>query len=529
MEFFKIEEMKNANSENEIKTVYQSCILFFCLVTIFTLLTQFAKAQFPIKNLNVVVFTADDLGPDGTGLGAFGAKIKGITPNIDKLADASVRIYNAHVNSAICMPSRGIIGTGRYGFNSHHHGFFHAPDSIPTLMESFQKAGYKIGILGKVYHSSVKNSTVWDYVYDYQDLGSGRSPSKYYEKTKAFVQRCRKENKPFYFMVNSHDPHRPFQEPDGKLLPGAEMPSRLYSPAESYVPGFLPDIPGVRKEISYYYNSVRRLDDTFGKVMQAIKDAGAENNTVIIFLSDNGISMPFSKANCYLKSTKTAFFVHLPGILKPLEDREHLISSVDLFPTIMDMIGGEKPAGLDGTSFLPLLEGRKQSGKDKVFTQIDFLSSNKYWPMSCVQDKSYGYIFNPWSDGKAAYHNANEGETFKAMEEEGKTNPQIQARVDMFRYRVPEEFYDLKKDPDCLHNLVHDKKYAQKLQQYKNKLRVWMQKYHDPVLSVFNELSNPEEMRRQMEIVYTTQLKHGKNDSKDYAKKIEEMKKHNFE
>ncbi len=495
-----------------------------------TMLGQVTEAQFPKKDLNVVVFTADDLGPDGMGVGAFGAKIKGITPNIDKVANAAVRFYNMHVNSAICMPSRGIIGTGRYGFNSHHHGFFHAPDSIPTLMESFQKEGYKTGILGKVYHSSVKNSTVWDYVYDYEDLGSGRSPSKYYEKTKAFVQRCNQENKPFYFMINSHDPHRPFQEPPGgKLLAGAEWPSKLYPPDEVFVPGFLPDLPGVRNEISHYYNSVRRLDDTFGKVMQAIKDAGAENNTVVIFLSDNGISMPFSKANCYLKSTKTAFFVYLPGSLKPLEDKEHLISSVDLFPTIMDMIGGEKPAGLDGTSFLPLLEGREQSGRDKVFTQIDYLSSNKYWPMRCVQDKEYGYIFNPWSDGKAAYHNANEGETFKAMEQEGKTNPQIQERVDLFRYRVPEEFYDLKNDPDCLHNLAHDKAYTQKVKQYKDKLRALMQKYHDPVLEVLNASGNAGEMRRVMDLVYTTKLKHGKNDSKDYAKKIEEMKKHNFE
>ncbi|HUX56853.1 MAG TPA: sulfatase [Bacteroidales bacterium] len=493
------------------------------------LLGQVAEAQFPKKNLNVVIFTADDLGPDGTGIGAFGAKIKGITPNIDKVANAAVRFYNAHVNSAICMPSRGVLGTGRYGFNSFHHGFFHAPDSVPTLMEGFQKEGYKTGILGKVFHSSVKNSTVWDYVYDYEDLGSGRSPSKYYEKTKAFVERCRKENRPFYFMINSHDPHRPFQEPDGKLLTGAEWPSRLYSPDEVFVPGFLPDLAGVRKEISHYYNSVRRLDDTFGKVMQAIKDAGVENNTVVIFLSDNGISMPFSKANCYLKSTKTVFFVYLPGTLKPLEDREHLISSVDLFPTIMDMIGAEKPAGLDGSSFLPLLEGRKQSEKNKVFTQIDYLSSNKYWPMRCVQDKEFGYIFNPWSDGKVAYHNANEGETFKAMEQEGKINPQIQARVDMFRYRTLEEFYNLKNDPDCLHNLIHDKAYTEKVQQYKNQLKVWMQKYHDPMLPVFNVSENHTEMRRMLDVVYSTTLKPGKNDSKDYAKKIEEMKMHNFE
>ena len=70
-----------------------------------------------------------DIGP-----GAFGGKMKDLTPNIDRIANASVRFKNAYVNSAICMPSRGIIATGRYGFNSHNHGFFHAPDSIPTLM-----------------------------------------------------------------------------------------------------------------------------------------------------------------------------------------------------------------------------------------------------------------------------------------------------------------------------------------------------------------------------------------------------------
>lgn len=494
-----------------------------------TLYGQTTEAQLPKKNLNVVIFMADDLGPDGVGIGAFGAKIKGITPNIDKVANESVKFYNAHVNSAISMPSRGVLLTGRYGFNSLHHGFFHAPDSTPTLMESFHNEGYKVGILGKVFHSSVKNSTVWDYVYDYEDLGSGRSPSKYYEKTKAFVERCHNENKPFYFMINSHDPHRPFQETNGTLLEGAEWPSKLYSPDEAFVPGFLPDLPEVRKELSYYYNSVRRLDDTFGKVMQAIKDVGVENNTVVIFFSDNGISMPFSKANCYLMSTKTAFFVYLPGTLKPLEDREHLISSVDLFPTIMDMIGAQKPNGLDGTSFLPLIEGKKQSGKNQVFTQIDYLNGKTAWPMRCVQDKVYGYIFNPWSDGKAAYHNANEGVTFKAMEKEGETNPKIQTRVDMFRYRTPEEFYDLVKDPNCLHNLINDKAYEKKIKQYKDKLRIWMQKNHDPMLPVFNLLGNPGKMQSLMNTVYITILKLGADDSKDYAIKIKEMKKHNFE
>jgi N-sulfoglucosamine sulfohydrolase len=72
-------------------------------------------------------------------------------------------------------------------------------------------------------------------------------------------------------MVNSHDPHRPYYIPGqiDKKNRGAEIPSRIYKPEEVVVPGFLPDIPGVRREVSYYFNSVRRMDDTFGKVMQA--------------------------------------------------------------------------------------------------------------------------------------------------------------------------------------------------------------------------------------------------------------------
>lgn len=486
-------------------------------------------AQFPKKNLNVVVFTADDLGPDGAGIESFGGKVKGLTPNIDRIANSSVKFYNAHVNSAICMPSRGIIATGLYGFNSLHHGFFHSPDSIPTMMESFQDAGYKIGVLGKVYHSSAKMSTKWDYVYTDKDLGSGRSPQKFYERTKAFVEKCNKEDKPFYFMINSHDPHRPYQAPDGELLKGAEWPSKLYSPEEAFVPGFLPDLPSVRNEISHYYNSVRRLDDTFGKVMQALRETGEMENTVVIFLSDNGIAMPFSKANCYLKSTKTAFFVHLPGTLKPLEDRTHLISSVDLFPTISDMTGIDKPDDLNGSSFLPLLKGEEQGEKELVFTQIDYLSSNRYYPMRCVQDKEFGYIFNPWSDGDKTYHNANEGLTFKAMIKEAEMNPEIEKRVKMFRLREPEEFYDLQKDPDCLNNLMGDERYSAIIKKYKSKLQNWMKKNNDPLLPVFVHHKDSKKMQKLLDSVYKTILKPREKASKAYAKKVEEMKQNSFE
>lgn len=477
--------------------------------------------------LNVILFTADDLGPDGVGLESFGGKIKGLTPNLDRIATAGIRFANAHVCSSVCMPSRGIIATGMYGFNSGAHGFMYAREEVPTMMEVFQSAGYKTGVLGKVGHSSAKMSTVWDYVYDYKDLGSGRSPSKYYERVKAFVDKCNTDETPFYLMVNSHDPHRPFQQPDGDLLKGAEWPSKLYSPDEVFVPGFLPNIPQVRKEMSYYYNSTRRLDDTFEKVLEALEDAGVMDNTVIIFMSDNGIAMPFSKANCYLKATRTSLFVYRPGVFKP-EVKQEYVSTIDLFPTIMELTGLKVPGKVDGRSFVPLLNGKTQKGREDVFTIIDYINQKKPLPMRCIQDQEFGYIFNAWSDGSNVYKNANEGGVIEAMQAMT-DNPEIQARVLMHRHRVVEELYDLKTDPECLINLAEKEDYKSTLLKYREKLRAKMKKFDDPLLETFENVDDKAKMKEMYLTLYSNVLKFRKGESQVYESKIEEMQKNNYE
>lgn len=479
------------------------------------------------KKLNVIIFTADDLGPDGVSLESFGGKMKGLTPNLDKIATAGIRFTNAHVNTSVCMPSRSIIATGMYGFHSGAHGFIYAREEVPTMMEAFQEAGYKTGVLGKVSHSSAKMSTVWDYVYDYKDLGAGRSPLKYYERTKAFISKCKSEDKPFYLMINSHDPHRPFQNSD-ELKAGAEWPSKMYSPDEAFVPGFLPDIPQVRKEMSEYYNSTRRLDDTFGKVMKAIEEAGALENTIIFFLSDNGIAMPFSKANCYIKATRTSFFVYRVGVYKPNIISDHYISTIDIFPTIMELTGLNAPEKVDGRSFVPLLNGKSQKNRKLVFTQIDYINQKKPLPMRCIQDKNYGYLFNAWSDGANIYKNANEGQVVKAMEAMT-DNPEIQERILMHRYRVVEEFYDLKNDPDCLENLANNKKYKSKLLKYREKLRLKMIETNDPLLETFNSVEDKEKMKSTYLELYTNVLKFRGGDAKAYGKKIKALQENNFE
>jgi len=454
------------------------------------------------ERLNVLLFTADDLNCDSVG--CFGGKVPGLTPNVDAFAAQGMRFEYAHVNVAICQPSRGVLATGLYGHNSGIMGFMHTDRKIPTVMQSFRDAGYLTAVLGKVNHSTPHADYKWDFVHDQGELGNGRDPELYYRFCKEFLARCRRENKPFYFMVNSHDPHRPYHVA-GKPIKGAKEPSRTYKPDEVAVPGFVPDLPGVRAELSTYLNSARRLDDTFGRTMQALEESGFAERTLVMFLSDNGIAIPFAKCNTYLASTRTPWIIRWPGVVRPGSvDSEHFISGVDFFPTVLEAAGLPVPKGLDGFSFLPLLKGRKQPGRERVFTQIDMKAGGDAVPMRCVQDKRFGYIFNPWADGKFWYRNNNEGLTMKAMVEAAKTDPGIAGRVKMFRYRVLEELYDLQNDPDCLNNLVGDNAFAPRLRTMRKLLGEWMRRTNDPLLEAFERRGDPEQLKSALVRIYGT-------------------------
>jgi N-sulfoglucosamine sulfohydrolase len=446
------------------------------LAILLTMVLSVGAAQ----RTNVLLFTADDLHAES--LGVYGGKVADLTPNLDRFATQGMLFNRGHVNVAICAPCRAVIATGLLSHNSGAMGFMPAKPGTPDIATAFQSAGYLAGILGKVPHSTPTKEMKWNYSFDQKELGNGRNPQLYYDHCKAFFKRCREEKKPFYFMVNSHDPHRPYCNPE-KLTKGAAMPSRIYTAEEVEVPGFLPDLPGVRAELAQYQNSTRRLDDTFGKVMQALEESGQADNTIVVFMSDNGIAVPFAKCNAWFHSSRTPFLARWPGTIQPGSRNDtHFVSPVDLKPTFLEITGVKGPKRLDGRSILPLLQGKSQSGRDFMFTQIDSKAGNDGVPMRGVQDAKFGYIYNPFSDGKHVYRNNNEGKTFAAMAVAAKNNPDIAARIDLFRMRVPEEFYDLENDPDCLNNLIGHTDYQGQIEGYRKRLESWMKQTGDPML-----------------------------------------------
>ena len=455
------------------------------------------------RRLNLLLITADDLNCDSVG--AFGGKVPQITPNIDRLASQSMRFAHAHVTIAVCQPSRSALLTGRYPHRSGGEGFHRITHlDTPTLWERLAAGGYRTGLMAKVPHCLPKATDKPDTVVDAADLGVGRAAELYYKHALEFMAGASKAGRPFFLMANSQDPHRPYsgsdQEPKAwkNTIP---PPSRTYRPEEVIVPGFLPDLPDVRREIAEYFSSVRRCDDTVGAILKALADSGQQDNTLVMFLSDNGIAVPFAKTNCYLHSTHTPWLVRWPGKVRPgAADDEHFISGIDYMPTVLEAAGLDAPGGMDGKSFLPLLRGEKQAGRNMVFTQFHENSARMRFPMRCVQDKRFGYIFNPWSDGVRAFKNESQsGRTWPAMVQAAADKADIAARVKMFSYRTPEELYDFQADPDALHNLAGDPKYKAQLDAMRQTLRDWMVRTQDPALEAFDNRGNPEALAKFMQ------------------------------
>ena len=146
-----------------------------------------------------------------------------------------------------------------------------------------------------------------------------------------------------------------------------------------------------------------------------------------------------------------------------------------------------------------------------MFTQIDSKAGGAATPMRCVQDHQFGYIYNMWVRDDYRYRNNNEGLTMHAMEEAAPGNPDIAERVKTFRYRVPEELYDLENDPNCLNNLIDNPEYSAKGDEMRAILENQMKETNDPVLEAFENRTSPDIVTRVFNAVYPDHENRNKN------------------
>lgn len=449
---------------------------------------------------NFLLLTVDDMNYNSCDFLKPGAEP--LLPHLTQLRKEGVWFENSHVTIAVCQPSRSVLMTGRYPHRNGARGFECIDESVTTLTQVLHGAGYYNGIIGKEDHLAPKEKFFWDHyqrtlddAHDY-----GRSPSCYYDCVNAFLDEAEQSGKPFFLMANSHDPHRPFagSADEEKAFGRHIAASYTYSPEDVRVPSFLPDLPDIRLEISQYLTSTHRADEIVGQVLRALREHGHEEDTVVLFLSDNGMAFPFCKANCYLNSTKSPYIVRWPGMAAPGSEAGALVSGIDYMPTVLEIAGLEPPTGMDGTSLVPLLRGRQKEQYGDIYTSFFKTARNQvtkkelHFPMRCVQDKKYAYLFNSWSDGECRYTSETmAGLTFKAMEAE----PSAAERVKLYRLRVPEELYDYESDPNALHNLIDAPEHRERVQAFRLRMLEYMRSTQDELLDAFEQVILKEESR----------------------------------
>ncbi|MBT7406663.1 MAG: sulfatase [Opitutae bacterium] len=448
------------------------------------------------KPLNLLLITVDDMSCDSVGV--YGCELEGTTPTMDRLASQSLRFEHAHVTVGNCNPCRNVMFSGLISHNNKVEGFYKVTDpGWPHMVDLLQGAGYYAGIHGKVSHSSPYQPYAWD-----DDLTISPSGKKahikdakaYGESTSRGIENAGEAGKPFFLSINISDPHKPFWS---EVRGGGEdpyVPSRIFNAEEVPVPGFLFEDPEVREELALYYSSVRRADDCLNEVLKALRKSGQWENTMIVFLSDHGMPLPFAKTQLYHHSTRTPLMVRLPGTTKAgkLESR-HMVSVLDLLPTVLDSLGVPKPKRLDGRSFLPLLRGEKQENRDYVIKEYNENAGRSRDPMRAIQSKTHLYLFNPWSNGERIFATATNGTvTCKRMIKLSEEDEEMNKRLELYRFRVPEELYQVNKDPDCLENLIDYASQEKAKIKLQASLEEWLEKTNDPILECFRKRDDPE-------------------------------------
>lgn len=443
---------------------------------------------------NIVLIVADDHGTDA--IGAYGNRVIK-TPNLDRLAAEGTRFTSAFATTASCSPSRSVLLTGLQGHSNGMYGLAQAPfnfqtstriKSLPAILSA---NGYRTAIVGKN-HVAPASVYKFDEVLEpaaRQPYTVGRNAVQMAELSSGVINA--KDPRPFFLYFATDDPHRlgphDVTKPNsfGNLPQGHPGVTEVtYDPAKVQVPRFLPDIPETRGEIAQYYQAVSRLDQGVGKLVAELKAAGKYENTIIIYLSDNGMAFPGAKTTLYDPGIRLPLIVKAPDTAKADRVTDALVSWTDITPTILDYAGVTQPgAKFQGVSIRQVIKGAEETpGRTAVFGSHSFHELQMYYPMRMVRTHRFKLIQNlAWPLTFPAASDLFESSTWQTSV----ARKLLYGRrtIDAYLHRPQYELYDLAADPDEVRNLAGDPKYAAQLTELKGRLHGFMRETNDPWLS----------------------------------------------
>lgn len=435
---------------------------------------------------NVLFILCDDLRPDA--LGCYGSRHVR-TPNIDSLAREGVRFANAFCTTSLCSPSRASILTGLY---AHRHGvrdnFTELPASLPHWPGRLQAGGYATAYIGK-WHMGENNDAPrpgFDWFVTHKGQGKyfdtewnvngskRETPKGYYTHvvTDYAIDWLRKQDhgKPWALCIGQKAPHS-FYFPEEKYARSFDH-VRVPYPASAFALEGKPDwvrqrlstwhgiygplfewrkqFPDARPEavkdfenmVHAYWGTVLSVDDSVGRLVTHLKQSGQYENTVIVFMGDNGLLEGehgmVDKRTMHEPSIRIPLIARGPGLPRGREVKAQVLA-MDTAPSLLDLCGAGELPNIQGRSWRKLAGGRDKTWRKEWFYEYNYEKQFPYTPnIRGIRTDDWKFVRYPHGDGSPDRHLA--------------------------------ELYNLKKDPGELRNLANDSKHAKIRRQLESRL-----------------------------------------------------------
>lgn len=386
------------------------------------------------------------------------------TPHFDQIASRGINFANAYAAAPSCTASRSAILSGQYPWRLKSAAVLGGewPDEILTYPQILKQHGYHVGYTGKGWGPGRINSpatmpTGKNYFFSAQKkhFWQRQPPHEQATSLTYFLLQKPKEQ-PFAFWIGIREPHRPYDKGDASRFKN--------SPTKDFLPGFLPDTPRVREELSAYLTEIEKYDKILGQIIDQLEDQDLLDNTIIVITSDNG--MPFGRA----KIQNYQYGVHVPmaiywqGVTQGDNQVDDMIGLYDIAPTFLQAAEIPIPAEMDGKSFLNTLysnrSGQIERDRTAVFTMTERHSPDARpnaagYPTRAIYTRGHALIKNYFTDRWPSGDEHKESEPYLLVDEQ--TGAPIEPFFSYANAKRPGlELYSLTDDPYQLRNLATD-------------------------------------------------------------------------
>jgi N-sulfoglucosamine sulfohydrolase len=375
------------------------------------------------------------------------------TPNLQRLAEQGVLFRQAFSAAPTCSPSRAALLTGQAPHSSGMLGLAHRGfalnDYRQHIVHTLREAGYHTALFGMQHEAREPAALGYDQLW----VESSHVP---HVAPRVIEFLANNPSQPFFLSVGFFETHREFPEP--------EEISHYCAPPQP-----LPDTPETRRDMAAFKASAAILDRGVGAVLDALDGSGLAERTLVIATNDHGLAFPGMKCTLTDHGIGVALIIRGPGFGSG-QVSDALVSQIDLFPTVCDLLGIGRPSWLQGRSLMPLIRGEAREVNQAIFAEVTYHAA--YEPQRAARTSRWKYIRRFDERDGPAMPNVDDSPSKEVWLAHGWRD----------RPMAREQLYDLIFDPNEAGNRAGDPAFAAALEEMRARLDAWMRATDDPLL-----------------------------------------------